>query len=158
MTQQKQIVGRAELVDLPELAIEQLPARIDTGAKTTSIWASSITETAKGLEVIFLGPDHPQYTGKKHLFSSYDQGMVASSNGQAELRYRIRTPIRIEGRRVRATFTLADRSTQVYPVLVGRNVLRGKFIVDVQYGSPQTDLERARSKALQQAESRKGTN
>jgi hypothetical protein len=48
-----------------------------------------------------------------------------------------------------ATFTLADRSSQVYPVLIGRATLRGKFIVDVQMGSPLREEEEKRSMELQ---------
>lgn len=156
MTQTKQLIGRAENIDLPTLAVAGLPARIDTGARTTSLWASQVREHDGVLEVVLLGPSHPLYTGEVHRFEHFTQGMVASSNGQAELRYKIRVPLRIGGRRVRATVTLADRSTQVYPVLVGRNVLRGKFIVDVQLGEPLLAEERQRSRELQSQLSRKG--
>jgi hypothetical protein len=39
---------------------------------------------------------------------------------------------------------------QVYPVLIGRNVLRGKFIVDVKRGKPLIHQERLRSMRLRQ--------
>ena len=39
----------------------------------------------------------------------------------------------ISGKKIRARFTLANRSTQKYPVLVGRNILRRKFVVDVKH-------------------------
>jgi Putative ATP-dependant zinc protease len=101
------------------------------------------------LEVIFFAKGHPEYTGKAFYFDEFSHGMVASSNGQAEARYKVRTIIRIGGKRIRARLTLADRSTQTYPVLIGRNVLRGKFIVDVKAGEPLIQAEKQRSKSLQ---------
>ena len=61
----------------------------------------------------------------------------------------VKMQIVIRGRRIMATFTLADRSTQVYPVLIGRATLNGKFIVDVQKGSPLREEEARRSESLQ---------
>jgi hypothetical protein len=89
------------------------------------------------------------YTGKIFHFDEFSQGMVASSNGRAELRYKIRTLVCIAGKKIRARVTLADRSSQVYPVLIGRNILRGKFIVDVKLGKVLKDEEISRSKKLQ---------
>ena len=53
------------------------------------------------------------------------------------------------GRRIRATFTIANRQTQVYPVLIGRNVLRGKFIIDVKLGKVLSLAEKKRIAILQ---------
>lgn len=131
----KQIIGKVEPISLPELEVEALDARIDTGAKTSAIWASSVKETKQGLEVIFFGPESPSYNGKPVQFDSYSETVVASSNGAIEERYKVRLLVIIGGRRIRAWFTLADRSAQVYPILIGRNVLRGKFLVDVSLGT-----------------------
>lgn len=145
----KDIIGRVEPADFPDLDLQSLHARIDTGAQTSAIWASSARVEDGMLAVIFLGPEHPQYTGEVVYFSDYSDTMVASSNGHAEHRYKIRTVIRIAGRRIRARLTLADRSTQTYPVLIGRNVLKGKFVVDVKAGQPLVATEKQRSKRLQ---------
>lgn len=131
----KNIIGQAEIVEFPELAIKDIYARIDTGARTSAIWASSIERTPEGLVVVFFGPGSKWYTGEPVTFTTFDTTVVASSNGVAEERFKIRLLMRINGRRVRAWFTLADRSTQVYPILVGRNILRGKFLVDVSQGT-----------------------
>lgn len=141
----KQIIGRAEIVSLPELSLESLYARIDTGAKTSAIWASYVKEINSSLEVRFLGDAHPAYTGKTYRFQTYAKTVVASSNGQKETRYKVKLLVVLNGRKIRAAFTLADRSTQVYPVLIGRNMLRGKFIVDVHLGTPLSEEEKART-------------
>ncbi len=124
-------LGRNEQVQLPEIDQHVVYARVDTGAKTSSIWASTVKEVKGGLKVVFYGPRSPQYTGTEHFFPEFEQVVVVSSNGIAEKRYKIRLLIIVGGRKIRVWFTLADRSTQVYPILIGRNALRNKFIVDV---------------------------
>lgn len=145
---QKQVIGQVERISLPELGLFDLYARIDTGARSAAIWASSAVEKDGKLEVVFLGPDHPSYTGEKVIFDTYEQKAVASSNGLVEIRYKVRTLFVINNRKIRARLTLTDRSKQVYPVLVGRNVLYGKFVVDVTKGTPLIKEEKRRTSEL----------
>lgn len=145
----KQIIGRAERVGFPEVGIDALHARIDTGARTSSCWVSSVREETDGLHVVFLGDNHEAYGGKEQTFQEYQRRAVASSNGHVEERYAVRLLVVINKRKVRAWFTLTNRSTQVYPVLIGRNVLRNKFIVDVALGEPLREAERERTRELQ---------
>jgi len=127
------ILGQSELVSLPEINFIDVPARIDTGARTSTVWASNVKENKGAIEVIFFGPGSVYYTGKPISFTEYDTREVTSSNGISEERYMIRTLVHIGGRKIRARVTLADRSKQTYPLLIGRNVLRGKFIVDIKH-------------------------
>jgi len=143
------IIGRAEEVSFPSLGIGTVHARIDTGAQTSSIWASKTRVEDGRLAVVFFGKGHKAYTGEEIWFDDFSQTVVASSNGQVDLRYKVRATMKIAGRRIRARLTLADRSAQVYPVLVGRSALRGKFVVDVSSGSPLKVKEKARSAKLQ---------
>lgn len=132
--QDVQTIGRSVAIRFPDLGETETYARTDTGAKTSAVWASSVQEVGDTLEVIFFGEGHPLYTGKPVVFHDFTETVVASSNGTAERRYKVRLLVVVNGRRIRARFTLADRSTQAYPVLIGRNVLRGKFLVDVSIG------------------------
>lgn len=145
---QKVIIGRAEKVRFPTLNGTILYARIDTGAKTSSIWATDITETSEGLVVHFASSEYEIYTHRA-VFAQYDKVRVASSMGHQQVRYKIKMPIVLQGRRIMATFTLSDRSEQVYPVLIGRSTLNGKFVVDVSRGTPLRDAEARRSAELQ---------
>lgn len=145
----KKIIGRVEQVSFPELSVIDLHARIDTGAQTSAIWASQVTVTDGRLEVVFMGDGSDAYTGQVHLFDEYSRAVVASSNGQSEVRYKVKLLVQLQGKKIRATFTIADRSTQVYPVLIGRNILRGKFVVDVKHGKPLRTAEQERSDTLQ---------
>lgn len=56
---------------------------------------------------------------------------VKSSNGMTELRYRTHLTVQIGGRKIRTLFYLSDRSTQKFPVIIGRRTIAGKFVVDV---------------------------
>lgn len=148
----KQILGKAETIALPELGVDATHARVDTGAKTSAIWVDSVEEVADGLAVVFFGDGSSNYDGKSHKFTSYTETVVASSNGAIERRYKVRLLVVVGGRRIRAWFTLADRAAQVYPVLIGRNVLRGKFLVDVSKGTEALrDHEQERTKTLRKA-------
>jgi hypothetical protein len=145
---EKKIVGRAEKVDLPELSFERVSARIDTGARTSAIWASEAVKNGEKLEIMFFDPSSEHYTGQAVTFDEFDTTVVASSTGHTQTRYKVRLLVKIKGKKVRAWFTLADRSTQVYPVLIGRNVLLGKFIVDVKKGKSLREQERMRTESL----------
>lgn len=149
------VVGRAEEVSLPELEIKDVPARIDTGAKTSAIWASDIHVKNGVLYLKLFDKESPYYTGKILEFQNYDRRIVASSIGDPQDRYVIELLLRIKARNIRATFTLANRSKQVYPVLIGRNVLRGKFIVNPKIGKPMLQKEKQRSSNLQKRINRK---
>lgn len=139
---EKTIIGRAEKVVFPDLNITS-HARIDTGAKTSSVGIKSATETSNGLEVVFFDDT------TRHIFSHYDRVVISSSMGHQQVRYKVRLQVLIKSRRIVTFFTLANRDTQVYPVLIGRNTLLKKFIVDVERGSILKDAEEERSRKLQ---------
>lgn len=145
---EKTLIGRVEKVVFPALGGSILHARVDTGAKTSSIWATDIIETDHGLRVRFTSPDRDIYQ-YEHLFRHYEKVAVSSSMGEVQMRYKVKLPVVIRGRRINTTFTLADRSTQVYPVLLGRSTLLNKFIVDVSLGSPLVEEEKIRSAQIQ---------
>jgi hypothetical protein len=150
MNSQKVIIGRAERVDLPNLGFKKIPAKIDTGADASSIWCSSIQVVEGELLCVFFGPGSEFYTGETVTFKkgAIDLTRVANSFGHTEIRYKIKIPMRIRDRLIKATFTLTDRSNKLYPILIGRSTLQGKFIVDVSKGSPLHEEEGARKKRL----------
>lgn len=133
-------LGQTAEIILPEISHAPLVARVDTGAKTSSIWVSRVTEVKDGLEVVFFGEGVPHYNQKTVVFKAYGDTVVMSSNGNSEARFKVKLSCKIAGRVVRAWFTLADRSALTYPVLLGRNILRGKFIVDVSVANTELPL------------------
>ena len=68
---------------------------------------------------------------RKFRSDQFSQRMIRNSFGVAELRYVIQTRIVLFGRTIRAEFTLADREQLKNPVLLGRKLLRNRFVVDV---------------------------
>lgn len=144
------IIGRAERADLPELNVTGVPVKIDTGADACSIWAHVTEERDDKLHAVFFGETSGFYTGKEHVFSKgeYTMTRVANSFGHREIRYKVKLGIKINGRKIRGTFTLSDRSTKLYPVLIGRSLLYNKFLVDVSKGKPLVTEERERAEKL----------
>lgn len=146
------LIGRAEKIALPEISTQKIPAKIDTGADASSIWAH-MTDISDGkLNVVFFGEGSEYYTGEIHTFlpNEYSVTRVANSFGHRELRYKVKMKIKVKGRTINGTFTLSDRSTKLYPILIGRSLLKHKFLVDVAKGNPLVAEEKARAKRLQQ--------
>ncbi len=113
--------------------LNDVPSRIDTGARTSTIWASQIKLSGDKLYFVLFDKSSQFYTGKVLEFDSFETRFVTPSNGLTEERYMVKLLVNIGGRKIRARFTLANRSTQTYPVLIGRNILRGKFVVDINH-------------------------
>jgi hypothetical protein len=151
MMKELTLIGRAERVDFPGLHLERIPAKIDTGADSSSIWANAQLKRDGTLEVVFFAPESPFYTGEVHTYSQdeYEVTRVSNSFGQREVRYKLWLSIVVNGRRIRGSFTLADRATKLYPILLGRRLLNGKFLVDVSQGQPLLKEERQRRHKLE---------
>ncbi|MBS1682029.1 MAG: ATP-dependent zinc protease [Bacteroidetes bacterium] len=125
------ILGRSDLVDLPGLGLENIQAKIDTGAYTCSLHCSR-TEVVNGkLEFVLLDEAHPEFTGKTYSFKKFEQREIKNSFGEAELRYVIKTKIKIFDHLIRAEFSLSYRGNLKFPVLLGRKILRNRFLIDV---------------------------
>lgn len=146
--ERKKLIGRAERVDFPELELYKVPARVDTGAKTSALWATNIIVQDGILTATLFGKDSEFYSGQPVTFETFETTVVSTSSGEIQERYKIRLLVKIKGKKIRAWFTLADRSTQVYPVLIGRNVLLGKFVVDVKHGHTLKEVEQKRTESL----------
>lgn len=149
MTSKLTIIGREASVAFPLLEVKDVKAKTDTGADLSSIWCGEIRKTKDKLECIFFAPESPYYTGKKIIFnkSEYKKSQIFNSFGTGEKRYKVKMPVVINGRRIRTTFTLADRSKKKYPVLLGRKLLAKKFLVDVAGGlSIKQGINRVRGK------------
>jgi len=124
-------IGKIEYISLPSEKLANVSAKIDTGADISAIWATQIERKNNRIYYVLFDKKSPYYTGKKLSTSDFSISSIKSSFGQTELRYKVRIPIILGGKRIRATFTLANRSNNEYPVLIGRRTLHGKFLVDV---------------------------
>jgi hypothetical protein len=133
----KLVIGRSERVDLPRFGLFGLEAKIDTGARTSSLHCADVrieAEDEDGLRHIsftLLDPEHPDYNGRRFRAKRVASRTVRSSNGEEQERHVIESEVVIAGRALRTEFTLTDREAMQYPVLIGRRLLAGQFIVDV---------------------------
>lgn len=109
-----------------------VPAKVDTGADASAIWASNIHVNREGiLRFSLFGEGSPHYSGRVLSRTDFGVARVKSSNGTTQLRYRTHLSVTIGGRKIRVLFYLADRSTQTFPVIIGRRTIAGRFLVDV---------------------------
>ncbi len=125
------IIGSKEFVDFPDFAVTKVPARVDTGADGSSIWASDIHLNDGHLVFTPFAPGSVLYRDEPIATTTYRSTVVKNSFGVKEFRYKVKLRVQIGGRTINCWFSLADRSNNTYPVLLGRNLLRGKFVVDV---------------------------
>jgi len=125
-------VGWREIVHLPELGLRGIPAKIDTGARTSSLHATIIEEFVRdGETFVRFGVDFPQQHVRQICEAVHiDWRGVTSSNGETQRRRIIKTPLKIGRLRFRAEISLADRSDMQFPMLIGRSSLRRRFVVD----------------------------
>jgi hypothetical protein len=139
----KAIVGRAERVDFPDAGIVGVPAKIDTGAFRSSVWATDAREANGRLYFKLLGPESEYYTGHECETDRFEFVTVENSFGDVQERYSVHLRVRVGHKTITSNFTLADRSNKTYPVLIGRRLLRGRYMVDVSEGQPLDDEELA---------------
>ncbi|WP_336986261.1 ATP-dependent zinc protease [Altererythrobacter aquiaggeris] len=126
------IVGWREVVNLPELGVTGIPAKIDTGARTSSLHAANINLfTRNGEEMARFDLDFGRGQAYRHCEAvRVAHRNITSSNGAVEERLIVKTEITIGGEAFRAEFSLADRSDMVFPILIGRTALKSRFLVN----------------------------
>jgi hypothetical protein len=131
------IIGRAEYVDIKDVVLN-VPAKIDTGAFRSSVHCSDVFVSEKDgkpvLKVKLLG--HPVSPVIYDLvFEEYEEVEVTNSFGHAEKRFEVKLKLKIGSKVFTTSCTLADRRNNLFPVLIGREALRKRFVVDVSQSS-----------------------
>lgn len=127
-------IGWKEIVDLPELELTGIKAKTDTGAMTSVLHCSKIKlkeiNGEKFIEFIPILPiKHPE--SKTFTFPFIGEKVIKNSFGKAESRFYIKTKIKLFNKELPIELTLRDRSGMEFPMLLGRNFIKGKFLVDV---------------------------
>ena len=126
------ILGRYDRVDLPELGLYNIHAKIDTGAYTCSLHCHKAEIVDGKLEFILLDQEHPEFTGMKFVFSEFEKRDIKNSFGEVEKRFVIVTSITIFEEVITTEFSLSNRGSLKYPILIGRKILRDRFLIDVK--------------------------
>lgn len=141
----KLVIGRAEMLHFLDYEIVDIPAKVDTGAYRSAIHADSIELSPDNKVLTFrvLG-GHP-FCGelsKTVTTNEFNKVWVSNSFGHSEERYEVKFRVKLGPKIFKATFSLADRSKKLYPILIGRKMINNRFLVD----SNETSINRVELK------------
>ena len=125
------VLGRYDRVDLPDLGLSNIHAKIDTGAYTCSLHCHKAEVVDGRLEFILLDQEHPEFTGMKFYSENFEKRDIRNSFGEVEKRFVIVTTITIFEEVITAEFSLCNRGSLKFPILIGRKILRNRFLIDV---------------------------
>ncbi|MBD8881139.1 MULTISPECIES: ATP-dependent zinc protease family protein [Rhodanobacter] len=127
------VLGWRERLALPRLGIAQLKVKLDTGARSSALHVESL-ETFLREGIMWL-----RFTVRAGRYPSdtvcceapaLDRRMVTDTGGRRTERWFIRSEILLAGRRFEAEINLTDRRHMLFPMLLGRSALHGRFVVD----------------------------
>lgn len=128
------IIGHLECIDLPELGLYQLTARVDSGAQTSSLHVDNIKRIVLNNKPAVAFTIHPEIHDVQKVLNCeaplQDVRKIKSSNGISESRYVIKTSAVLEQLRWDIEITLTDRSDMSYLMLLGRQALADHFYID----------------------------
>lgn len=123
-------IGAKERITFKNALKERVVARVDTGAKTSSVhcvkfWFDK-QPGRKPLNFVLISEK-----AKPIKTLNYKKRYVKSSNGEIDVRYSVLLEVKMGVETFNAEFTLAQREHMRYKALLGRNILSGRFVVDV---------------------------
>lgn len=148
------LIGWREWLALPELGIDRIRAKVDTGARTSALHAVNISPFERDGKSWVSFVATPRSGGVQDRTQVQCEARaigirrVKNSSGSSEQRVVISTPIEIGGRRLNIEITLTNRSEMGHEMLLGRSGLRqGGFIVhpsksDLQQWTAPADVRR----------------
>ncbi|SMP53908.1 Uncharacterized conserved protein [Neorhodopirellula lusitana] len=128
------VIGWREWVALPGLNVRRIKAKIDTGARSSSIHAFDVEPyIGEGVERVRFSI-HPAQSRDDYVVNAdvpiLERRHVRSSNGEVSERIVILTELVILGRSMQVDLTLANRDAMGFRMLVGREAIRRRFLVD----------------------------
>lgn len=140
----RDVIGRSAEIKFVDFSDVLVPAKIDTGAYHSAIHATNIyVDENQVLHFRILG-NHPvcQEAAFDASTSDYSTVNIANSFGDRETRYEVNLRVKIGEQDFITSFTLADRSRKIYPILLGRIALKKRFLVDIdQSGVDRIELK-----------------
>jgi hypothetical protein len=128
------VIGWREWVSLPDLGVGKIKAKVDSGARTSSIHAFDIEIYKRGKKEFVKFNVHPEQKSSKNEIVCrapiLEFRKVKSSNGQSELRPVILTKIKILDDIFEIEMTLTNRDEMGFRMLLGRESIRKRFLID----------------------------
>lgn len=128
------VLGWRERVALPELGIPRLRAKIDTGARTSALHVDAQWRFVEaGAPWVGFRVHTRGKTGARTYEACApvsDERDVVDSGGHRTRRVFIRSLMRLAGQECGIEINLADRAGMLFPMLLGRSALQGRFVVD----------------------------
>lgn len=148
-----EVLGRYDRVDLPGLGLKNIHAKVDTGAYRCSLHCQSAKVVNGILEFVLLDEEHPEFTGMKFTADTFHERDIKNSFGEVERRYVITTTIKIFNEEITAEFSLSNRGSLKFPILIGRKILQARYLIDVKkknlsYKSKQQALREMRERRI----------
>ena len=128
------MLGWKEWVELPDLGIKQIKAKVDTGARTSALHTYFAESYSKGSERWVKFGIHPlQGDTETHIICDtplLEERNITNSGGQTEKRFVIETTLLIGGKRLKVEMTLTNRDSMKFRMLIGRTSMNGIFCVN----------------------------
>jgi hypothetical protein len=126
------VIGRREYINFPELGITRIEGKIDTGAYTSSLHCENIEVNYENSKPILYFTVQENEGIIKHRYEEFETKKIKNSFGEMEERFVINTIFEFGKRKIRSIISLSNRDNMKFPVLLGRRVLKGKFLIDVK--------------------------
>jgi hypothetical protein len=131
---QRETLGWREWAGLPDLGVERIKVKLDTGARTSSLHAFDLERFRRGEREMVRFEVHPhQRSAREPVLVEQpiiDERWVRNSGGQRELRPVIETTVSIGGSTWPIELTLTRRDAMGFRMLLGRQALRNRALVD----------------------------
>jgi hypothetical protein len=131
---ERPVVGWREWVGLPGLGLDALKAKIDTGARSSALHAFDMRFFERGGQRLVCFKVHPLQRDRSRVVECeaemVDERGVRNSGGVREVRPVICTELALMDRRFVIEITLTNRDAMGYRMLLGREALRRRFVVD----------------------------
>jgi hypothetical protein len=132
--EQLQIIGWREYLTLPDLGIAQVKAKIDTGARSSALHAFDVERFSSQGKHMVRFKVHPDQRDTQRTVTAIaelvEQREVRNSGGHAQLRPVIHTTVELNGTRWLIELTLTNRDVMGFRMLLGRQAVRKRFLVD----------------------------
>lgn len=127
-------LGWREWASLPDLGIDRIKAKVDTGARTSALHAFEISEFKTAERHWLKFKIHPLQRDEETVVECeadvVDRRIVRDSGGHQELRWVIQTGIVVGANRWQAELTLTPRDNMLFRMLLGRTAIAGRAVVD----------------------------